>query len=136
MMFWLQLLTIAVCVQGMLPAMAQTKTALPSAAQRKYGQDLIKAYQCVSCHVIDGSGAKNGISLDKLKRSKKFVVDHLLDPEEHVEKNAAAFNFDPNLMPSHQLSVAEAQAMADYLLHKGLNRKSTVKKAAVRRGKQ
>lgn len=124
MTLWLRLLIFSLlCTQDLLPAMAKTKSTPPGAAQCKHGQELIKAYQCVSCHVIDGIGAKNGVSLDKLKRSKKFVVDHLLDPEEHVAKNAAAFNFDPNLMPSHQLSVTEAQAMADYLLFKDLKQK-------------
>lgn len=126
---WLLLLVVVLCcIQDEVPAWAQKSNSAPSAAQRKSGQDLIKAYQCVSCHIIDSKGAKNGISLDKLRRSRKFVVEHLLDPEEHVAKNAAAFNFDPNIMPSHQLTLGEAQAMADYLLFKDLKVSSHAKK--------
>jgi mono/diheme cytochrome c family protein len=117
--------------QGPLPVVAQIKkTSSPSLAERKRGEELIKAYQCVCCHVINGKGALGSVSLDNLKRSPKFVVDHLLDPEEHVAKNAAAFNFDPNLMPSHQLTVAEARSMAAYLLHKDNQRKPIPKKQA------
>jgi mono/diheme cytochrome c family protein len=87
-------------------------------ADRKRGEILIKAYQCNSCHIINGTGAKDGLSLDNLKRSKKFIADHIMDPEEHVTKNGAPFNFDPSLMPSHQLTRAECEAIAEYLLHK------------------
>lgn len=124
MKLWLAFLISITCgVQQALPIAAQTKlqtkkTASPNAKECKLGEELIKAYQCASCHVINGKGATGGVVLDNLKRSKTFIVDHLLDPEEHLAKNAAAFNFDPNLMPSHQLTVMEARAMAEYLLHK------------------
>lgn len=113
------LLSIVCSILLASPVEAQPrKTITPAATQHKPGEELIKAYQCVSCHIINGGGAQGGVSLDNLKRSKQFIVEHLLDPEEHVEKNAAAFNFDPNLMPSHQLTATEARAMADYLLQK------------------
>jgi mono/diheme cytochrome c family protein len=65
---------------------------------------------------MDGAGAKDGVSLDKLHRDRKFIIAHLLDPEANVAKNPGAFKGDPNLMPSHQLSNSEAASIADYLL--------------------
>lgn len=110
-------LLLIVFLQSLVEVHAQA-TSRKLIAERKRGEVLIKAYQCNSCHIINGSGAKDGLSLDNLKRSKKFIADHIMDPEEHVTKNGAPFNFDPSLMPSHQLSRAECEAIAEYLLHK------------------
>jgi cytochrome c len=96
-------------------ANAQSDKPLSS---KERGRALVNTYQCVACHVINGKGPKDGVSLDKSKRLKKFIVDQLLDPEGHVSKNAAAFHNEPNLMPSHQFSRAEAESIADYLISK------------------
>ena len=111
---------IVTCTHLSPAAIAQGKRVGNSSkkADRERGRELVRAYQCGSCHVIDGKGPKEGVSLDRLNRSKKFIVEQLLDPEEHVATNAAAFNFDPNLMPSHELDRSEALAIADYLLSK------------------
>lgn len=79
------------------------------------GLVLIKAYQCLDCHTLDGAGAKDGMPLDRLKLPKRFVVDHMLDPEASVERNPFPFNSEPNMMPSHQLTRTEAELMARYL---------------------
>ena len=110
-------LIFVLSLQSCSQALAEPKRGA-SLAQRKEGEILIKAYQCSSCHIINGKGASEGLSLDNLKRSKKFIADHIMDPEEHVAKNGAPFNFDPSLMPSHQLTRAECEAIAEYLLHK------------------
>lgn len=84
--------------------------------QAKRGLALIKAQQCLTCHTLDGKGAKDGVSLDSLHRSRAFIIQHLLDPEASVAKNGKAFGGDPNLMPQMQLSKGEAADIADYLL--------------------
>lgn len=81
----------------------------------EYGRALYKAYDCASCHQLEGKGAKEGVALDNLRRSKSFMIGHMLDPEKHVQKFPKAYNNEPNLMPSHQLSRDEASALADYL---------------------
>lgn len=92
-------------------------------ASREDGRRLIQGYECLSCHVIDGKGSTGGPNLDNLKRSNEFVVEQLLDPEKHVAKNAAAFNFEPSLMPGGLLSRAEAMSIAAYLLRNQSKRK-------------
>jgi mono/diheme cytochrome c family protein len=92
------------------------------------GLALIKAYQCLDCHTLNGQGAKDGLPLDQLKLPRRLVVDHMLDPEASVERNPFPFNSEPNMMPSHQLSRAEAEAIARYLFEK--QPKSPVKKTA------
>lgn len=77
---------------------------------------LMKAHQCFACHHLHDLGAQDGVALDKLHRSREFIVQHVLDPEENVARYPAAFNNEPNLMPAHQLSRSEAKAIADYLL--------------------
>ncbi len=81
------------------------------------GRALYRLYQCADCHSIKNEGNKEGVSLDKIgtKRSSKFLLEQILDPEKHVESNPKKFNGDPNLMPSQQLEKAEAEAIVIYL---------------------
>lgn len=112
--------TLLILLVFLFACSAQAEKASPADKQFQLGKQLVKAYQCASCHVIDGKGAEGGIKLDKLKRSQKFIAEQLMDPEEHVMRNAKAFNFEPNLMPSHQLTLNEARAMALYLATKDI----------------
>lgn len=110
----------AVLLLSAIPANSKKETQIEK--QFQLGKQLIKNYQCSSCHIIDGQGADSGISLDRLKRSEKFIVNQVMDPEDHVMRNAKSFNFEPNLMPSHQLTLDEARAMALYLTSKDLKK--------------
>ena len=89
-----------------------------NAAAVKRGQSLYRAYQCCSCHVLDGKGATDGVPLDSVGRlrSSKFVRDHLRNPEDHVEKNPQAFKGEPNLMPEHGFSSSELNDLTSYLM--------------------
>lgn len=103
---------------------------LPKKKQVPKGRLLIDAYECLSCHTLNGEGNKDGVALDRLSRSKTFLIEHILDPETHVERNPKAYKNEPNLMPSYQLSRKEAADIADYLLT--LNKPNKTKKKASR----
>lgn len=96
---------------------SKAKTKAPSSATIKRGKELYRLYQCADCHSINNEGNKQGVSLDKVgeKRSSKFMLEQILDPEKHVEKNARNFNGDPNLMPAQQLEKDEAEAIVLFL---------------------
>jgi|AGTN01.1.fsa_nt_gi Cytochrome c. len=80
------------------------------------GRLLIGVYECLSCHSLNGQGAKDGVCLDNLDRSREFLIEHILDPETHVERNPKSYGNQPNVMPSYQLSRKEAADIADYLI--------------------
>ncbi len=84
----------------------------------KIGKSLVESEGCLDCHRIAGGGLKDGISLDGIgaKRSARFIRNQLSDPEAHVEKNKAAFDGDPNLMPKPNLSRKQIAAIVEYLL--------------------
>lgn len=81
------------------------------------GKELYRLYQCADCHSINGQGNKAGVSLDKIgtKRSENFLLEQIMDPEKHVEKNPDVFKGDTNLMPPQQLEKSEAKAIVEYL---------------------
>lgn len=87
-------------------------------SRKAMGASLFKANGCGDCHWAAGYGDKEGVVLDGIskRRSRQFIVSHLRNPEEHVEKNAKAFKGDPNLMPDPNLSDREIGLIADYLI--------------------
>ncbi len=95
---------------------SQSKSNNNSAAASR-GKMLYRLYQCADCHSINGEGNKEGVSLDKIgtKRTTEFLLEQILDPEKHVEKNSKKFNGDPNLMPVQEIDKAEARAIVSYL---------------------
>lgn len=101
-----------------LVAYLVTLPKLKSVDSRSRGAILYHANECQACHSIGGVGAKSGLPLDDLPAShgKDFIVQHLLDPEQHVRQNAKSFGGDENLMPTPNLSEEESSAIADYIL--------------------
>ena len=94
------------------------------------GAVLFRANGCYDCHSINGRGSTEGVSLSSvgLRRNKEFLIEQLQDPEEHVRKNAKAFNQAPNLMPSHELSKKEIGSIVAYL--------QTLKKSVPKQGEK
>ncbi len=82
------------------------------------GQALFRANQCLDCHRVAAQGHKEGVVLDGigLRRTRKFLQDHLKDPEEHVARNAKAFGGEPNLMTPPNLNKAEIDDLVAYLM--------------------
>lgn len=83
----------------------------------KQGKALYRMNGCNDCHRVKGKGCDRGMPLDGIgkKRSRKFIEGHLVDPEEHVKKNAVAYANAPNMMPDMNLSKEEIGAIAEYL---------------------
>lgn len=85
------------------------------------GRALYMANGCADCHYIESaapeSGCVDGEPLDGIgsRRSRKFVEEHLADPEEHVSKNYKVFSSEPNMMPHPNLSKEEVALITDYL---------------------
>lgn len=102
---------------------AQARSRIKQKSKVSKGRLLIGVYDCLSCHSLDGEGNKEGVALDHLKRSRSFLIEHILAPETHVEKNPTAYANEPNLMPSYQLSREEAADIADYLLGSTRNKR-------------
>lgn len=98
------------------PALAKETKQAAGQQTTPRGLSLMRAYQCMACHTIDGKGADGGVPLDRKPRSRDFIIQQLLDPEQHVARNPRAFSGDPNLMPDHQLSAEESASIADYLI--------------------
>lgn len=132
------LITGLVLLSLIAPAQAQGKSnqkgkqigsskLLPKKKQVPKGRLLLDVYECLSCHTLNGEGNKDGVGLNHLKRTRSFLIEHILDPETHVQKNPKAYANEPNLMPSYQLSRKEAADIADYLLT--LNKTKGNKKA-------
>ncbi|MBX9670433.1 MAG: cytochrome c [Candidatus Obscuribacterales bacterium] len=82
------------------------------------GKKLFQMNGCLDCHKVSGKGFAEGVALDNLRRKRKraFLVAHIRDPEQHVERNRKAFHGDPNLMPNPNLSEKEIKLVVDYLL--------------------
>lgn len=82
------------------------------------GKALFLANGCVDCHRVAGAGASEGVLLDGVgkRRTRKFLQEHLRDPEEHVARNAEAFGGDPNMMTAPNLNQAEIDALVAYLM--------------------
>lgn len=94
------------------------KSKLTAAQEIKEGKALFGAYDCASCHSIDGKGCADGVSLDHegTKRTEQFILDQLKDPEAHVSKNPKAFGGDPvNLMPKNEFEPNELRLICKYL---------------------
>lgn len=121
--------------KGTTVSAKKRSTSPPISPQANRGRALLNAHQCLACHRLAGEGAKDGVSLDNLGRTRQFIVQHIMDPEGNVAKNPDAFRGDPNLMPSNQLSLDEARSIADYLIHRKTQTKSKVGKTAGRTGK-
>ncbi|MEZ4486316.1 MAG: cytochrome c [Cyanobacteriota/Melainabacteria group bacterium] len=81
------------------------------------GKTLYRLNGCADCHSINNKGCKSGVPLDGLSktRSLEFIKEHLKDPEEHVKKNAAAYENSPNMMPDMNLSSEEIGSISQYL---------------------
>lgn len=81
------------------------------------GKEIFLANQCLDCHLVAGKGSVDGVGLDGIaqKRTKRFLQEHLKDPEEHVAHNAKAFGGDPNLMTAPNLSKSEIDDVVAYL---------------------
>lgn len=107
---------------------AQPKSSIRRKSKPANGRLLIGVYDCLACHSLNGEGNKEGVSLDRLKRTRTFLIEHILDPETHVEKNSEAYANEPNLMPSYQLTRKEAADIADYLLASTQSKKKKVNK--------
>jgi cbb3-type cytochrome oxidase cytochrome c subunit len=71
----------------------------------------------MDCHSINGQGCTEGVSLSSvgLRRNAEFLKQQLANPEEHVEKNKRAFNFETNLMTNPNLTKKETDAIVAYL---------------------
>lgn len=81
------------------------------------GKTLYRLNGCADCHSINNKGCKSGVPLNGLgkTRSLEFIKEHLKDPEEHVKKNAAAYENSPNMMPDMNLSSEEIGSISQYL---------------------
>lgn len=81
------------------------------------GKTLYRLNGCADCHSINNKGCKSGVPLNGLSktRSLEFIKEHLKDPEEHVKKNAAAYENSPNMMPDMNLSSEEIGSISQYL---------------------
>lgn len=85
------------------------------------GRSLYMANGCADCHYIESeapeSGCLDGEPLDGIgsRRSRKFVEEHLADPEDHVRKNYKVFSSEPNMMPHPNLTREEVALITDYL---------------------
>ncbi len=81
------------------------------------GKKLFQVNGCLDCHKVSGKGFVQGVALDNLrrKRTRAFLLAHLRDPEQHVERNKKDFHGDPNLMPNPNLSEKEIKLIVDYL---------------------
>lgn len=104
------------------------KVKTPGAVRQ--GAILYHANECQACHSIGGVGAKSGVPLDSLPAShdRTFIIEQLLDPEEHVRKNKSMFGWDANLMPKPHLSKTESESIADYILSQQKPPKSSTQK--------
>lgn len=98
------------------------KSAKPNSKEQlkriERGKALFLANQCLDCHLVAGKGCDEGFVLDDIskRRTTEFVREHLNDPEQHVARNAKAFEGNPNLMPAPNLSKAEINDVVAYLM--------------------
>jgi cytochrome c2 len=97
-------------------ACAKEKSSQPSRISQ--GRSLFNANGCLDCHALNKKGCADGVVLDDVgkRRSKKFLQEHLRNPEEHVKQNKSAFQGDPSVMPNPNLSEKEIQLIVDYLV--------------------
>ncbi|MBZ0189911.1 MAG: cytochrome c [Candidatus Obscuribacterales bacterium] len=93
------------------------KMVRPLAKRIKLGSALYEMNGCADCHSIRGNGCLDGEALDGIKdrRTRSFVEEHLVDPEEHVIKNYKVFSTEPNMMPHPNLNKKEIALIIDYL---------------------
>ena len=110
---------LVICTGGALaaPEKMQSTVKRVSPAKIARGKLLFNANGCRDCHFAQGQGCRQGPLLDGIgsKRSRAFLLGHLLDPEGHVGKHPEAFFGDESMMPLPNLSQGEAALIADYL---------------------
>lgn len=89
-----------------------------SAVRIAKGKNLYQLNCCSDCHRVENIADSDKVSLHgvALRRTRTFVINQLLDPENHVRKHMKEFNGDPNLMPYPNLDKNEAALIADYLM--------------------
>lgn len=97
---------------------ACAKGKSPKRSRAVQGLSLFEANGCLDCHAVGKNGYKVGVRLDGIgkRRDRRFLLEHLRNPEEHVKQNSAAFNGDPSMMPNPNLSEKEVQLIVDYLI--------------------
>ena len=114
----LQLFDAAVAKDGKKDAKKADQAAARALKKKiEEGKTLYRLNGCADCHSINNKGCKSGVPLDGLSktRSLDFIKEHLKDPEEHVKKNAAAYENSPNMMPDMNLSSEEIGSISQYL---------------------
>ena len=110
---WLFLLVFCM----VLPAVAKPDNLAIARQNRRQGEALFRANGCFDCHSINGRGCTSGIDLSNvgLSRTRKFLEEQLVDPEEHVKNNKKAFGSEPNMMTNPNLSKQEIALIVTYL---------------------
>lgn len=114
----LQLFDVAVAKETKKGAKKPDQAAARALKKKiEEGKTLYRLNGCADCHSINNKGCKSGVPLDGLSktRSLEFIKEHLKDPEEHVKKNAAAYENSPNMMPDMNLSSEEIGSISEYL---------------------
>jgi cytochrome c2 len=75
------------------------------------GAEVLARYGCLSCHAVDGRGARVGPELNGVRgrRSREEIIEWLRDPQAMKPGTA---------MPTFGLSRTEREMLADYLMTK------------------
>jgi hypothetical protein len=112
------LITVLPLTAVVMPQAGRSENGSVANRSATIGKKLYREHECAACHSLRGAGCKSGVPLDSVgnRRSRKFLVEHLSDPELHVSRHSKEFNGDPNMMPGQDLDKHEINQIVDYLI--------------------